>query len=66
MAKPRGLEALEGDGSIDLTEGWKRLGRSVKPVNSFRGGTNEALRLLRKFVNRKLANYRETHGWAGD
>jgi deoxyribodipyrimidine photo-lyase len=58
---PRGLTALPDDGSIDITEGWNDLDRSVKPVDSFRGGTSEALRLLDEFVQRKLAHYPENH-----
>ena len=60
--KPRGLKALPDDGSIDITEGWKELDRSVQPVDSFRGGTTEALKLLRDFVAHKLAHYPERHG----
>jgi deoxyribodipyrimidine photo-lyase len=59
---PRGLAALPDDGSLDLTEHWKDLDRSVGPVDSLRGGTTEALRLLDEFVHRKLAHYPETHG----
>ncbi len=59
---PRSLATLPDDGSIDITEGWKRLDRSVQPVDSFRGGTSEALRLLDEFVRRKLAHYPENHG----
>ncbi len=61
-AKPRGLHAFPDDGSFDLTEGWKGLDRSVQPVDSFRGGTSEALKLLRDFVTHKLAHYPERHG----
>lgn len=60
--KPRGLKALPDDGSLDLTEAWKDLDRSVKPVNSFRGGTTEALKLLRGFASHKLAKYPQQHG----
>ena len=60
--KPRGLHALQDDGSFNITEDWKGLDRSVAPVNSFRGGTNEALRLLHDFVAHKLAHYPEHHG----
>ncbi len=48
--KPKRLQALPDDGSFDITEGWKKLDRSVQPVDSFRGGTSEALKLLRDFV----------------
>ncbi len=60
--KPLGLRGLPDDGSFDITEGWKGLDRSVAPVNSFRGGTDEALRLLHDFVTHKLAHYPERHG----
>jgi deoxyribodipyrimidine photo-lyase len=60
--KPHGLKALADDGSLDLTEDWKNLDRSVHPVNSFRGGTAEALKLLDDFVAHKLAHYPERHG----
>jgi len=61
-AKPRGLRTLPDDGSVDITEGWKDLDRSVKPVDSFRGGTGEALENLHEFVTHKLAHYAERHG----
>ncbi|MFZ1137316.1 MAG: deoxyribodipyrimidine photo-lyase, partial [Candidatus Korobacteraceae bacterium] len=60
--KPRGLRTLPDDGSLDITAGWKELDRSVKPVDSFRGGTGEALCLLDEFVKHKLARYPENHG----
>jgi len=60
--KPPRLQALPDDGSLDLTEHWKKLDRSVSPVDSFRGGTSQALRLLREFVRRKLAHYPDRHG----
>ena len=60
--KPRGLQALPDDGSCDITENWKDLDRSVYPVDSFRGGTSAALKLLHDFVTQKLARYPEHHG----
>ena len=60
--KPRALQALPDDGSLDLTEHWNDLDRSVQPVDSFKGGTDEALNLLSEFVTRKLAHYPERHG----
>jgi deoxyribodipyrimidine photo-lyase len=60
--KPRGLNALPDDGSLDLTATWKDLDRSVKPVESFRGGTAEGLKLLQDFVTSKLARYPQQHG----
>jgi deoxyribodipyrimidine photo-lyase len=59
---PRGVASLPDDGSIDITQGWKELDRSVKPVDSFRGGTTQALHLLDEFVRIKLATYPENHG----
>ena len=59
--KPRGLKGLPDDGSFDLTEDWRGLDCSVQPVDSFRGGTAEALKLLREFVTHKLAHYPERH-----
>jgi deoxyribodipyrimidine photo-lyase len=44
------------DPGCDITEGWK-IDRSVKPVDTFRGGTQEGLRLLRRFVRHKLKDY---------
>ena len=43
------------DGSFDVIEDWKDLDRSVQPVDSFRGGTGEGLKLLDEFVKHKLA-----------
>ncbi len=60
--KPRGLRALPDDGSFDITEDWKGLDRSVQPVDSFRGGTSEALKLFHDFVTHKLSRYPERHG----
>ena len=60
--KPKGLQALPDDGSYDITEGWKNLDRTVQPVDSFHGGTGEALKLVRDFVSHKLAHYLERHG----
>ncbi len=47
--------------TTDITEGWK-IDRSVKPVDSFAGGTGEALCLLKEFTNAKLKRYPERHG----
>lgn len=43
----------------DITEGFPQLDRSVEPVESFHGGTKAALKLLRNFVEKKLASYDE-------
>ncbi len=40
----------------DITEGWP-LDRSVSPVSTWRGGTAEALRLLKDFIRHKLRHY---------
>jgi deoxyribodipyrimidine photo-lyase len=41
----------------DLTAGFAKLDRSVKPVDSFTGGTHAALRRLDEFIRRDLAAY---------
>jgi deoxyribodipyrimidine photo-lyase len=41
----------------DITEGWTRLDRSVSPVSTWKGGTSEAFRLLRDFIEHKLRGY---------
>ena len=41
---------------VDLTEGW-RIDRSVQPVSQWKGGTKQAFRLLKDFVQHKLAHY---------
>ena len=59
--RPRNLECLSS--TIDvahLTGGWK-IDRSVEPVPSWKGGSREALRLLKDFVQRKLQNYIQNH-----
>jgi deoxyribodipyrimidine photo-lyase len=43
--------------SQDVTEGWKKLDRSVGPVDSFVGGTHTALKRLKFFVSDLLDNY---------
>jgi len=59
---PRGLHALPDDGSFDIMEDWQSLDRSVQPVDSFRGGTDQALKLLHDLVTHKLTHYPECHG----
>jgi len=44
----------------DITEGFTKLDRAVKPVDSFTGGTHAALGRLHKFVTHELSNYEET------
>jgi len=41
----------------DVTEGWKSFDRSVKPVDSFTGGTHAALDRLKNFVAHGLGDY---------
>jgi len=52
--KPKSLNVL--DSKVDITAGW-HLDRSVSAAPNWRGGTAEALRLLRKFVDTKLRGY---------
>lgn len=51
---PRGLPCLPVD--ADITEGWE-IDRSVPPVDLFRGGTDEALKHLKKFIAKHLSGY---------
>jgi deoxyribodipyrimidine photo-lyase len=60
--RPAGAAFRHDEATTDITAGWKNLDRSVGAVDSFRGGTNEALRLLDEFVKHKLATYPENHG----
>src|SRR5579859_2238218 len=52
--KPGQLMSMDPAG--DITEGWQ-LDRSVSPVSTWKGGSGEALRLLRVFVDHKLRGY---------
>ena len=52
--KPRALQSL--DPEFEVTQGWP-LDTSVGAVSGFRGGTNEALRLLEEFIKHGLATY---------
>jgi deoxyribodipyrimidine photo-lyase len=54
------IESL--DPAADITSGWKTLNRSVAPVSSFTGGTDEAERLLYDFLARRLAEYPALQG----
>jgi deoxyribodipyrimidine photo-lyase len=51
---PARLQSLPPD--TDITEGWK-LDRSVPPVDSPVGGTDEAVKRLKKFIETELAGY---------
>jgi deoxyribodipyrimidine photo-lyase len=44
----------------DVTEGFNKLDRSVKPVDTFTGGTHSALRGLREFVEHGLDAYEKS------
>src|ERR1700684_707377 len=44
----------------DVTEGWTKLDRTVKPVDSFTGGTHAAVKRLHEFVDKDLATYDKT------
>jgi deoxyribodipyrimidine photo-lyase len=47
------------DLSEDITSGFAKLDRKVKPVDSFTGGTHAALKRLSEFVRLELKNYPE-------
>ena len=57
-SSPKPLPSYPVDG--DVTEGFSKLDRSVKPVDTFTGGTRSALRRLREFVEHDLAAYEKT------
>ena len=44
----------------DITEGFAKLDRTVKPVESFTGGTHAALKRLGEFLRLELKDYEET------
>jgi deoxyribodipyrimidine photo-lyase len=46
--------------SEEITNGFRGLDRTVRPVDSFTGGTHSALKRLRQFVSHELAGYEET------
>jgi len=52
--RPRALQSLEP--AFDITHNW-RLDRSVAPVSNCRGCSQEAHRMLKRFVERKLRGY---------
>jgi deoxyribodipyrimidine photo-lyase len=43
--------------SRDITEGFSKLDRTVKPVDSFTGGSHAALKRLSEFIRNDLASY---------
>ena len=44
----------------DVTQGWSKLDRSVRPVESFTGGTHAALKRLHNFIENELGAYDQT------
>jgi deoxyribodipyrimidine photo-lyase len=57
--KPRTtLRSFSLDG--DITAGFAQLDRSVRPVDTFTGGTHAALNRLKEFVRDHLAHYERT------
>lgn len=54
---PRGLERWVLDD--DITRGWRNFNRTIRPVDTFRGGSHAALARLRTFVTHQLAGYEE-------
>jgi deoxyribodipyrimidine photo-lyase len=63
-AKPEKPWKVENPSSFDLssdiTTGFTKLDRSVKPVDTFTGGTRSAVRRLGEFLESGLASYDET------
>lgn len=53
--RPARFESL--DVRADITAGWKDFDRSVKPVDTFIGGTHAALKRLKDFVENRLHAY---------
>jgi deoxyribodipyrimidine photo-lyase len=45
--------------NADITEGWRKLDRSVAAVESFQGGSRAARKRLKYFVDHLLADYEE-------
>jgi deoxyribodipyrimidine photo-lyase len=52
--QPKHMASLAAD--FEITQGWP-LNHSVSPVSAWRGGTTEAFRLLRDFIEHKLHGY---------
>ncbi|HEY1767998.1 MAG TPA: deoxyribodipyrimidine photo-lyase [Terracidiphilus sp.] len=48
------------DLSEEITAGFTKLDRTIKPVDTFTGGTRAALKRLKEFVRNDLAHYDET------
>ena len=58
--KPRGLASYST--KLELTEGWKKLDRSVGPVEDYIGGGHAATKRLNWFLKNAFAGYAETRG----
>lgn len=52
--KKKQVQSLTAD--VDITKGWK-IDRSVAPCSNWRGGSREALRRLKEFIQNKLRGY---------
>jgi deoxyribodipyrimidine photo-lyase len=67
LVAPRKIEPLKPwrqrlpgfDLTQEITAGFKRLDRSVSPVDTFIGGTHAARKRLKEFIRDDLANYDE-------
>ena len=55
--RPRSFASFTGRN--DITQGWRNFDRTVKPVDSFTGGTRAALKRLRHFINNLLPDYEQ-------
>jgi deoxyribodipyrimidine photo-lyase len=53
---PKGLQSISS--TTDFISGWK-LNGAVQPISMWRGGSKQALRVLREFARRGLADYPE-------
>ncbi len=53
--RPTGFESFHV--TDDVTEGWRSFDRSVKPVDSFTGGTRAAQERMKHFLAHGLADY---------
>jgi deoxyribodipyrimidine photo-lyase len=53
--RPRGFYA--DSAQEDMTRGWKKLDRSVAPVEAWAGGTRAGMKRLRHFTGKLLKNY---------
>jgi deoxyribodipyrimidine photo-lyase len=58
--RPKGLEHYGVE--QDLTAGWKKLDRTVTPVEEFVGGTRAAVKRLRWFMQHGFRGYAEKRG----